>query len=655
LQPRDRLQYLCVKSVTQKLGVGKRVKDLIKQYLDQGISRRSLMSGLSAVGLSTVAAKAMAQSLAPFAKAAAAAPAPGAAMRDVTGNGGALFVQQLKAAGVKFIFFNPSTDDAPIFDALVDEPSIQLIKGVQEGAVTAMADGYARLSGQPGIVVVAGVGLPNAMTQMVNTFKDRIPMLVTIASFGQDVVGRDTPQDYDFQQDMLGPITKYHWTAETVRNIPETTRRVLKFATTPPCGPVFLAIPADELKAQATATVVDQSLSTVSMRVRPAKDDIEKAARMLIEAQSPLLSVGDEVTFCQGEKEVLALAELLGLPVAVAEGQGAWSKPFPTRNPLYVGPMLRTMRYPSGVDLHLNIGSEYAEIAMPGAKLISIRQDPVSLARVAPVDLAIVADTKLATQDLIDAVKSLVTDARLKSIADSRMDRARDHARKREQMLQSIVAAAGNGPEIRGERLGAELEAGLAKDTIYVTDCDSGRVMQPLISFGGADKTFISTGPNILGWGIAAAFGAKLARPDQPVVAVLGDGSALFGGPQPLWSHARYKAPVTTIVYNNRSYNNERNRIWAYGGGTQFKEGRDMTCYNGSPDVDFAKVAQGFGVEGETVKEVSSIKDALARARRANEDGRPYLLDVIVEREGVGAASAWYPPYSIAEQRTKKV
>jgi len=118
---------------------------------------------------------------------------------------------------------------------------------------------------------------------------------------------------------------------------------------------------------------------------------------------------------------------------------------------------------------------------------------------------------------------------------------------------------------------------------------------------------------------------------------------------------ARYSAPVTTIIYNNRSYNNERNRIWTYSGGTQFKQGRDMTCYNGDPDVDFAKAAQAFGVEGETVKESSQIRDALARAKRANVEGRPYVLDIHIERDGVGAASAWHPRYSIAEKRTRKV
>ena len=111
------------------------MKDLIKQYLDHGISRRKLMSGLSALGISTVAAKAMAQSLAPFASPAKAAAAPGGAVREMTGTGGALYVQQLKAAGVQYIFFNPSTGDSPIFDALVDEPGITLIKGIQEGAV----------------------------------------------------------------------------------------------------------------------------------------------------------------------------------------------------------------------------------------------------------------------------------------------------------------------------------------------------------------------------------------------------------------------------------------------------------------------------------------------------------------------------------------
>ncbi len=630
------------------------MKEMFKQYLDHGISRRKLMKGLSAVGLGTVAAKSVVQALAPVSAKAAEAAAPGA-VREVKGNGGQLYVQQLKAAGVEYYFFNPSTGDAPIFDAFVDEPGIQLIKGIQEGAVVAMADGYARLSGKTGVCSIANVGLPNGMTQLVNAYKDRIPLLLVVAAFGQDALGRDGPQDYEHQELMLQPLTKWYWLAEGAHNIPETVRRAMKFAATPPGGPVFLAIPDNELRAPASATVMDQSLFDVAMKIQPDRHDIERVARLLIEAKNPLLSVGDEITMCHGEKEVVELAELLGLPVAGGGEFGVWSKPFPTQNPLYLGPVLGNMRFPGPVDLRLNLGNQYGERRSPGATLVSIRRDPTSLARVSPVDIALVSDLKLAAADLVAAVKSLATKDRLKQIAEERGGRVRDYTKQMAQLRQAIVANASEDGPVKLERLAVELEAGLEKDTIYVNDIDSGKKMDAFMSFGGAGKTYVANGPNILGWGMAAAFGAKLARPDKPVVGILGDGAFLFGGPQPLWSQARYKAPVTNIVLNNRSYNNERNRIWTFIAGEQFKSGRDMTCYNGSPDVDIAKAAQSFGVEAETVKESAGVKAALQRAKRANVEGRPYLLDIHVQRDGVGAASEWYPPLSIAELRTRKV
>ncbi|HVA14239.1 MAG TPA: thiamine pyrophosphate-binding protein [Stellaceae bacterium] len=631
------------------------MKDLIKQYLDKGISRRSLMRGLGAAGLSGGVAKSIIDSLTVTSAMAQEAAASGA-MRMVHGTGGMLYIQQLKAAGVKFIFCNPSTGDAPFYDALVDVPEIQLIKGIQEGAVVAMADGYARLSGNLGVAHIANVGLPNGMTQLVNSFKDHIPILLTVAAFGTEVEGRDYAQDYVHQEPMLAPITKSWWLAEATGDIPDVTRRVIKFATTAPSGPVYLAIPDDLLRAQATAQVYDGSLFNVAMKIRPDRKDIETVAKMLIEAKNPLLSVGDEITMSHAEAEVVELAEMLGLTVCGQAGQGNWSKPFPTRNPLYVGPYAANMRFPGAVDVHLNIGDQGAERSMKGATLISMRRDPTGLARVWPVNLGIVCDIKLGVADLIAAVKSQATAARLKQIADGRVGRVHDHSAGMAKMRQMIAADLNSGSSIKMERLGVELDAGMAKDTIYVSDCDSGRTMDPLISWGGGGgRTYVSTGPNILGWGIAASTGAKLAQPDRPVVSTVGDGSALFGGPQPLWSQSRYQAPITNIVVNNRSYNNERNRIWSFIAGQQFKTGKDMTCYNGSPDVDFAKAAQAFGVEGEVVADPNAIKPALARAKKANYDGRPYLLDVHVDRDGVGAASTWYPAYSIAEQRTRKV
>jgi benzoylformate decarboxylase len=631
------------------------MKELVKQYLDKGISRRKLTTGLSAAGMTSVAAKAMAQALTPPTPAAVAA-APAGAVRDFKGTGGAVFTQQLKAAGVEYIFFNPSTADAPIYDSLVNEPSIQLIKGVQEGAVVAMADGYARASGKLGVAIVANVGLPNALTQMVNSWKDQIPILLAAASVSQESVGREQFQEYEHIESMTQPITKWNWVAQSSDTIAETTRRAIKYASTPPSAPVYLSMPENLLRLPSEGQIYDHSLFNVPMAIRPSRDDIERAARMLIEAKSPVMSFGDEVTLCNGQKEMLELAELLGLPAAGGTGAlGFWSKPFPTRHPLYIGGMFRQMRFPENVDVHFNLGWKHGELFMPGVRQISIRRDPASLARNAPVDLPMIADIRLAAADLIEAVKSLATKERLKQIADERLARARAYTGEQAKLIERIGKEHSEGVgAIRMERLGVELEQWLDKDAIYVCDVDSGKRMDPFMNFGGDDKGYIGTGPNILGWGMAAGLGVKLANPNKQVLSVVGDGSFLFSGPQPLWSVSRYQAPTTNIVLNNKSYNNERNRIWMSGGG-QFKAGRDLTCYNGSPDVDYAMVAKAFGVDGEKVMEAGQIKDALARAKKANVEGKPYLLDVNIQRDGVGAASAWHPEYSIADKRTRKV
>ena len=364
------------------------MKELVKQYLDQGISRRKLMANLSAAGLSAVAANTVAQALAPV-SARAAAASPGA-VRDVTGTGGQLYLQQLKAAGVEYYFFNPSTGDAPIFDAFVDEPAVQLIKGVQEGVVVAMADGYARLSGKVGVCSVANVGLPNGVTQLVNTYKDRIPLLLVVGAFPQEQVGRDGPQEYEHQENMLAPLTKWYWQAQSVTG--HSRDRAARASNSPrPRRAVRCSSPFRTIccALRGTAAVMDKALFDVPMRIRADQKDVEAVARLLIEAKNPLLSVGDEITLCQGESEVVELAELLGpsgrrwwrvrrLVKAVPDPQSALSRDLCSP----------TCDFPATIDLRLNLGNQYGERRTGGATLVSIRRDPISLARVSPVDLA---------------------------------------------------------------------------------------------------------------------------------------------------------------------------------------------------------------------------------------------------------------------------
>ncbi|OFW40603.1 MAG: hypothetical protein A3J28_02195 [Acidobacteria bacterium RIFCSPLOWO2_12_FULL_60_22] len=637
------------------------MKGLIKQYLDRGISRRNFLSGLTALGLTSVAARSMASSLSPFL---AQAEEPGADglpswMRVMQGTGGELLVAQLKAAGIEYLFVNPSSGAAPIFDALVNDSELHLIKALQEGALAAMADGYAKASGKTPFILVARPGVPNFMTQMFNSWKDRIPMVLATDYVGRDSTGQDAFEDADHMEAMTQPITKWHWLAETTERIPEITRRALKFASTAPCGPVFLAFPEDTLDEQAKATVMDQAKFRVSTRIRPDPALVEQAARLLLEAQNPLLYVGDEVTWSGAQKEVQELAELLGLPVTRTPGVIGWSKPFPTQHPLYLGEFLPEMRYPGAVDVMLNLGGllPYAGSRLkirPTTKLIQVLVDPDNMARVYPTEVALVADGKMATADLLAALRSMATKSRLEKISEGRTAKTREYTAQMREFRQSIAKNRWDRSPVSLERLGLELESVLDKDAIFVPELDSGRKIESLMSFGGDGKGYIANGGQALGWGVAASFGVKLAQPDRPVVAVVGDGAFLFGGPQPLWSFARYHVPVTIIVLNNRSYNNERNRIWA-DGGRQFQEGRDMVCYLGDPDIDYAKAASAFGVEGEAVKEASALRPALERAKRATATGSPYLLDVHTERGGIGAMSTWHPPFSVEALRKRKV
>jgi thiamine pyrophosphate-dependent acetolactate synthase large subunit-like protein len=283
-------------------------------------------------------------------------------------------------------------------------------------------------------------------------------------------------------------MTKWHWTAQTADKIPELVRRGIKFATTPPCGPVFLAFPSDILREESKATIIDQSKFAVQMRIRPDNDDIERVARLLIEAKNPLLTVGDDVTWCHAQKQAVDLAELLGLPVVGEAGNGFWSMPFPTRHPLYIGPQLGRLRYPGPADLLVNLGSRIGERATPEMKLVSIRLDPINVARTAPAEVALVADLKLAIVDLIAALRSMATEEHMKQIRDERVTKTREYTATMQEFRQTVGQDSAGRSTITMGRLGVDLENVLDKDTCYVTDADSGKTMDTLLSFGGTDK-----------------------------------------------------------------------------------------------------------------------------------------------------------------------
>jgi benzoylformate decarboxylase len=637
------------------------MKDIIKQYIDRGLSRRQFISSLTGLGLTATAARTMAKDFTPFVtRPGEAAPDMPDWARVTHGTGGNLLVEQLAAAGHKYLFINPSSGEAPVYDALVDRADMHIIQALHEGALTAMADGYARASGSTSFVMCARPGLPNAMTQIFNAWKDYTPMLVMVDDVDVGSLGQDGFEAMDHMSSMTEPMVKWHWSIETTARIPEVTRRAIKFASTHPRGPVFLACPEDLLHHEATAAIMDQSKFDVPMRLRPDPESIRAAAKLLLDAENPLIYAGNEVRYHSAEAELLELAELLGIPVA-KDLITTWCKPFPTSHPLFIGTYQSTSRFPGKVDVMLNLGSRMpfftgSRLKIEAqTKLIQVRVDPMNIGRVYPSELAIVADLKLALTDLIEEIRQRSSPRTLTRIASGRLDRAKDYQSRRAASLQHIATRRWDNAPISGERLAMELEANLDRDSVIVSENDTyASMFNNYLTYGPDDKDFFANSGAALGWGLPAAFGIKLGMPDRAVVALVTDGAFLFSGPQPLWSFARYQVPVTIIVLNNHSYNNERNRIMS-GRGRSYQTGRDMVCYIGDPDIDYVKLAGGFGVDGEAVTDPDSIKAALDRAKRATAEGRPYLIDMHMERRGSMANSTWYPDYSVASLRTREV
>jgi thiamine pyrophosphate-dependent acetolactate synthase large subunit-like protein len=636
------------------------LKSLLQRFLDRQLDRRQLLKQLTGIGLTTVAAKSLAADFSPFVTqpgSGTAAALPNWA-RTVTGSGGHLLVAQLKAAACKYVFVTPSSGQAPIFDALIDEPDIHLIQLLQEGAVAAAADGYGRASGTTPFVVIPRPGLPNAMTQMFNAWKDYTPMVVLVDDVDVATLGQDGFEAVDHMSSMTAPIVKWHWSIETAAKVPESLRRAFKFAATRPARPVFLACPEDLLKEQATAAVIDQDKFTVSTELRPPAEVARRIAQLLATARNPLIYAGDDVRYCRAEAELLKLAQLLAIPVV--NDLTVWSRPFPTDDPLYTGLFQPTARYPGEVDVMLHLGSRLQlgtgrQLRIqPQVKLIQVGLDPVSMGRNFPSELALVADVKLTLQDVLTELASLGSAAAGTGVAE-RHEKAREFQRARRAVRDADRKARWDNTPLSGERLAAELDAALPRDAAIVSENDTYKMLlETDLGYGPGGRDLYTTAGYALGWALPAALGVKLAQPDRPVVALITDGSLMFSGPQVLWSYARYRTPVCVIVLNNRSYNGERNRIMT-SRGRSYQTGRDLVCYLGDPDIDFVKLAEGFGVQGEIVAEPHMLKPALARAQQATVAGRPYLLDVHMERIGSMSNSTWHPEFQISTLRKRAV
>jgi benzoylformate decarboxylase len=659
------------------------MRDLVARYLSRGISRRGFVGGLTKAGLSATAAQSVltavasvspgyAQGAGPQAGSAPAVPTPApaapaatavAGVKPFQGTGGAAFAEQLIGCGVKYVFGNSASEDAQFYEALVDRPQLKYILTPHEGPGAAMAAGYIKASGEAAIVMQAAVvGMANAIGQMFNAFKEQTPLVVY--SYRTDQTrraGRDGFEEVANQEQMVQPITKYTWLARRPDMIPETVRRGFKAAWTPPYGPAYISWHSDYNDERVRTEIIAQELIDPRMRVRPNPDEIERAAKLLVEARMPLMVVGDEIYKAKAMGKAVKLAELLGMPVTQVRQLYA---NFPETHALWVGNVagnsLNSLNYPKSTDVILNVGNKFqhsgpAPIVPRGPKFIDMRIDYASMGSVMVTEVPLVCDVGYGLDDLIAAIEQLLTPALRQKAAERALD-----VRKFGEWAKAARAQVVNNPDwnespIIADRLTWEVAKFADPDAIIVHEAGSVALHSFDFDPNGGRELFFYYGAH-LGSGVGTAAGVKLARPNQQVICLVGDGSFIFG-PTALWNMARLELPVIVVVYNNHAYGGPHSRVIAnVPGGRMVQTGQFVHDYLGSPDMNMAAIAKGFGVDGEVVESPGQLREALARARKATVEGKPYLIDAQVARKGVAwADKPWIPPIQVAALRQKKV
>lgn len=627
------------------------MRAVIRDYFDGRVSRRGFLERLVASGFSAAAARSVVHA------AERGGVAGGQAAADsysINGTGGELLMEQVKAAGTKYLFANPGSVETGFYDALTDRPDIHMIMGLHEGVVLSMADGYYKVTREPAFVNVHAIsGTGQIGGQLFNAHRDGSAMVITAglndtASFSDDL--HQAPAPGFAQTNVNQQFTKLSWQVANPAATAIATRRAFKLATTAPGGPVYVAYQTGALTGQATGEIFPREQFLIDARPRPAKDRIEALARLLIEAKRPAIVFGDEIWKSGAHAKAVALAELTG--IAVGGGQQACAA-FPTTHPQYVDRLGAGDRpYPfGGYDLVVQFGArdstsnQIPQRIRMADRYAAVGLDTDMIGRTHPVDLAIVADVGAALDDLTDAIKSLATGERLGAIRRDRLAAITPAVVEQRAKREAAARANFGGTAIHPDRLDYEINQAIAPNAIVAMETLTASDQFAPYGFRENEKMRLRSNGTALGWGVGAAMGAQLGAPDRQVVLSIGDGSLMYSA-SGFWTMVRYGLPVLTIVWNNLNYQTVRDGFHQYGR-RMAKTGHYHGMYLGDPSIDFVGLAASQGVAGQRVTSPSELTAALKKGVSETRNGSPYLLDVAIPRIGGGAESTWYDPFRL--------
>ncbi len=543
-------------------------------------------------------------------------------------SGAQILVQSLKDEGVEYIFGYPGGAVLHLYDALFQQENIKHILVRHEQGATHAADGYARATGKPGVVLVtSGPGATNAITGIATAYLDSIPLVVISGQVSLPVIGSDAFQEVD----MIGisrPCVKHNFLVKDVNKLAETIKKAFYVATTGRPGPVVIDVPKDITDPRIKVPYKypkKVSLRSYNPVVTGHKGQIKKAVDLLLTAERPIIYSGGGVILGEASQELTEFSQLLEYPVTnTLMGLGA----YPATDKQFVGMLGMHGTYEANMAMHesdliIAIGARFddrvtgkLDMFCPYAKIIHIDVDPASISKTVKVDIPIVGEVKPVLEQMIELIKESkkkphkkALDAWWHQINQWRAVNCLDYDRESRLIKPQYVI---------------EQLYEVTKGDAYITS-DVGQHQMWAAQYYRFDKPrrwINSGGLGTMGFGLPAAIGVKLAFPDADVACVTGEASIQMCI-QELSTALQYKTPVKIINLNNRYMGMVR----------QWQEFSYESRYSHSymdTIPEFVKLAEAYGHVGMRIDKPEEVRPALEEAFALKD--RTVFLDIITDR-----------------------
>lgn len=553
-----------------------------------------------------------------------------------------VLVKALELNGVKYIFGIPGGAIEDFNNAVYKNDNIQPIVTKSESGASYMADGYARVSNQLGVCFsTAGPGASNLITGLATAYVDGIPIVSLTGQVATSLFGKGAFQESGDEGVNIVSIfrnfTKFSGMLLDENRSNYMIRKAIRTALTSPFGPVHMSMPVDIMKKEIDGTLL------VSPSLEPKfidPEQLDAVASILSRAKNPVILAGWGCSLSRSAKELLALAELLDIPVATSpKGKGI----FPESHPLSLGvfgfagsPVSRDYIHEQDIDVLLAVGTSFNEFMSsgwdknlsPSEHLIHIDIDSEKIGKNFYTSVGITGGARAVLAEICSTLnRGFENGTYERPAADNGRRAAIRELKEKYDPLNDRAEATDKG--YHPKNLIQDVQQAFPDDTIYFSEI--GTMMAWTIRYMVVDRPysyFVPLGFGGMGYSTAAPVGAKLAVGDRPVVTFAGDGSFQMSGFE-VATAVNYKIPVIWIVLNNAMHG------MIYHGRRMFEKPVPEGIPSRFERVDFAKIAEGLGARGIKVDNDGEITKEWVSRMKILESGRPTLIDVRIDEEAI--------------------